>query len=480
MRTPSIRRALLIRCGLGVGLLLVTLSLVIYNHVSKSLARELNRAARATASLLADQIELENGGIIHEWREGIRPKAVLPGGELFQYWDETKGTSVRSPGMHENDLPRFTGPEGTPEFRNIILPDGSRARALGLRVYPFVLAEEVEKMKARGVVLDPRSFPHILVVAHSAEPNFRTLERLASVLIIGNLCTLGLGYLVIDRVIRATLRPIDELARQVANRTEHQLDDALVVPGKLSSELGGLAHGFDALLSRLAAIRQRERDFIRHAAHELRTPIAGLQATTDLALSKPRDSAEYVRHLATCHKTALDLGELVKRLSALAKIGRSNVASANVPVDFSVLLEEGLRLVRSRAEERGLVIQQHVPSRGLMVMGDPPLLRIIINNLLDNAVSYNSDGGRIMIHSTISNDWLEIIVSNPVGKMPEDPNRLFEPLFRQESSRHDAGDHLGIGLTLSLDAALAMGGSLIGRRGENDDLIEFVLRLKSA
>ncbi|OYV04141.1 MAG: hypothetical protein CFE26_18485, partial [Verrucomicrobiales bacterium VVV1] len=422
---------MLIRCGLGVGLLLVTLSLVIYNHVSKSLARELNRAVRGTASLLADQIELEDGRIIYEWREGIRPKAVLPGGELFQYWDESKGTSVRSPGMNENDLPRFTGPEGAPEFQNIILPDGSRARALGLRVYPYVLAEEVEKMKARGAVLDPRKFPHILVAAQSAESNFRTLERLASVLIIGNLCTLGLGFLVIDRVIRATLRPIDQLAAQVVNRAEHQLDDALEVPGGLPSELVGLANGFDALLSRVAATRKRERDFIRYAAHELRTPIAGLRATTDLALSRKRLADDYETYLETCHLAAMQLGGLVQRLSSLARTGRSIDASQFERVDLAVVFHDCLRAHFARAREQGLLIEDDVPLEGLLVSGDRPMIRLILNNLLDNAVTYGRRGAGIRILACGNEEWIEMRFINGVEVMPSDLERLFEPLFRQ-------------------------------------------------
>jgi len=480
MRTPSIRRALLIRCGLGVGVLLVTLSLVVYNHVEKSLARELNRTVRGTASLLADQIELENGAIIHEWLEGMRPNAVLPGGELFEFWDETRGTSVRSPGLNEKDLPRFTGPDGVPEFRSIQLPDGSQARALGLRVYPFVLPEEVEKMKQRGTVVDPKSFPHVLVVAHSAAPNIRTLEGLASVLVVGNLCVLGLGYLLIDRVVRATLRPIEDLASQVSNRAEHQLDDALAVPGKLPSELSTLAHGFDALLARVAAIRLRERDFIRHAAHELRTPISGLQATTDLALSRPREAEQYAGYLATCHKTALDLGALVQRLSALAQADSSVMKPVIVPIAFSALLDEVIGQVIGAAAERGLKIDREPVDDGLCVMGDTPLLRIIFSNLLDNAVCYTADGGGVSIRAAAAEGCVEMVFSNPVADFPVDLDRLFEPLFRQEASRHDAGAHLGIGLTLSRDAARSMGGTLHARRGSVDGVIEFVLRLTAA
>lgn len=480
MTSPSIRRALLLRCGIGVGVLLVVLSLVVYNHVQKSLARELSRNVRGMASLLSDQIELENGGIIHEWQEGIRPKAVLPGGELFQFWDETSGISVRSPGMHETDLPRFTGPDGTPEFRSIRLADGSRARALGLRVFPFVLPEEVERMKQRGQVVDPRSFPHTLVVAQSEEPNARTLERLATVLVLGTLCTLGIGFVVVERVVRATLRPIDELASQVANRTEQQLDAALELPGRLPRELVGLATGFDSLLARVAVTRQRERDFIRYAAHELRTPIAGLRATTDLALSRMREAAEYEEHLRTCHRTALQLGELVQRLSSLARTGRPIDASQIEPVDLGQQLHDCLGRFYARARERGLLIEDEVPKSGLVVLGDRPLIRVILSNLLDNAVSYARAGRGIRIRFVRNADWIEMRFINEVEAMPEEPQRLFEPLFRQEASRHDASAHLGIGLTLSLDAARAMGGGMSVESDEAEETLVFILRLRPA
>lgn len=479
MRTPSIRRALLIRCGLGVGLLLVVLSLVVYNHVQKSLARELNRNVRGVASLLSDQIELENGGVIHEWREGIRPKAVLPGGELFQFWDESKGSSIRSPGMHETDLPRFTGPNGNPEFRSIRLADGSRARALGLRVYPFVLPEEVERMKRRDHVVDPKNFPHTLVVAQSEEPNIRTLERLATVLILGNLCTLGMVFLVIDRVVRTTLRPIDQLTLQVASRTELQLDDALEMPGSLPQELVGLATGFDRLLTRVAATRKRERDFIRYAAHELRTPIAGLRATTDLALARVREAEDYEAHLRTCHVSVLQLGELVQRLASLARTGLPMDLGQVERVDLGLLFHECLPRFYARARERSLLIDEEVPKSGLMVLGDRTMIRVILNNLLDNAVSYGRQAGGIRILASRREGRVEMTFINAVDAMPSEPERLFEPLFRQEASRHDSSAHLGIGLTLSLDAARAMNGSLAVKVGEKPDTLEFTLALKA-
>ena len=327
-------------------------------------------------------------------------------------------------------------------------------------------------------MIDPLSLPHLLVVARDAEPVHRTLENLRWMLAGGGLLTLGLGFVLIDRAIRSSLRPIHLLATQAEEHTGHRLDAALDVPADLPSELTGLAHNFDLLLSRVAAIRERERDFVRHAAHELRTPIAGLRATTDLALSQPRDAAAYAGHLATCHKTAIELGELVKRLSALARIGQNSTPASLETVDAGSLMHECLDPFLARAGVRGLTIHDETGGVPLRATGDPALLRIIFNNLFDNAIAYTRPGGRIRISGRRDDGAIRISVSNPAGDFPEDPGRLFEPLFRRESSRHDAGSHLGIGLTLSLEAARAMGGKLEAAKAGDD--LEFTLVLPAA
>jgi signal transduction histidine kinase len=474
MSTPSIRRALLIRCGIGIGVLSALLSCGIYLLVRKSLYRELDDSIRDTASILANQVELENDAITYEWQEGIGTNRALIDGTLFQFWDESHGHTTRSPALHWRDLPKFSGVGGAPLLRGILLPDGNHARAIGLRVYPFVLPEEQQAMIERGHVIDPQTLPQVLVVARDAEPVHRSLDRLRWILAGGCLLTLGVGFLLIDRAIRSSLRPIHQLASQVQERAEHQLDEALALPEELPSELTGLATHFNLLLERVAAIRQRERDFIRHAAHELRTPIAGLRATTDLALSQERDAASYVAHLATCQQTAAELGELVKRLSALARIGQVTAPASREPVDLGRLLRERVETFAERASERGLAVKDQLGDAPLVATADPALVKIIFNNLLDNAVSYAS-GGEILLTAAITARGVEVSIANPCGDLTDDPERWFEPLFRKESSRHDAATHLGIGLTLSRDAAHAMGGTLTAAAGK--DAIRFTLVL---
>ena len=475
MKPPSIKRTLLLRCGIGAGLLLCLLSATIYLIVRHGLFRELEQSITQTAALLSNQVELENGGIIFEWKEGAGTNQALQDNGLFQFWDETAGTTTRSAKLNGLDLPKFFGPNGSPLLRGIELPGSGRpALAIGMRIYPFVLPEESERMKAAGRIIDPKSRPHILVVARDTTPLYRVLNRARWVLAGGTLLALALGFLVIHQAIRVTLRPIDELTAQMQDRSAHQLDSALEVPRELPEELVGLAENFDSLLARVAATRQRERDFIRHAAHELRTPIAGLRATTDLALSQPRDAAAYAAHLATCQKTAIELGELVKRLSALSRIGQTGAPPQMEPLDPGEILMRCIEAFLPHFEERGLRLKYDFPAGPLIASGDATLLKIIFKNLLDNAVSYAPPGSEVRIHVSESGGHVEIRIANPCGDLPDNLERLFEPLFRRDASRNASEAHLGIGLTLSLEAASAMGATLLARRPD-EGWIEFVL-----
>ncbi len=477
MKSPSIRHALLFRCGGGVGVLLCFLSVLVYLLVRHSLHREIDKAIRQTAEMLANQVELENYKVTFEWQEGLASSDAMVLEGLFQIWDEQTGETTRAPALRSGDLPKFDGGNSKPDVRDIHLPNGDRGRALGLRIHPFALPEEMERMRISGKVIDPKSLSYTSVVARDIEPMQRTMEHLRYMLASGTLLTLALGFTLINRVIRSSLKPIGELKRQMDDRAEHQLDARLNVPGELPVELAGLAENFDALLSRVAALRERERDFLRHAAHELRTPIAGLRATTELALSQDRTTGEYREHLTVCQITAMELGELIQRLSALARIGQAASPVVMEPVDVGPVVMECTARFQQLRRERGLEFKMEFPHEPLTASAEGTLLRIILNNLLDNAVSYATPGGTIRIHGGFCDGQVEIRISNPTPKFPDPLDRLFEPLFRHEPSRSDAGGHLGIGLTLSLEAARATNATLLARRTD-EGCIEFVLKLE--
>lgn len=476
MRTPSIRRSLLIRCGAGVGILMCVLSTGIYLTVRHGLYHELDQSIEQTAALLADQVELENEAITFEWQEGMGTNKTAIDSGLFQFWDESTGFTTRSPGLQSMNLPKFCGPNGAPSIKDIHLPGNhGRARAIGLRIYPFVLPAELERMKARGRILETKDIPHILVVARDSGPVRNVLVRLRWILAGGTLVTLGVGFLLIHRATRVALRPIDLLAAQVREREGRRLDSPLKLPHTLPSELTDLADSFNALLSRLAVARRREGEFIRHAAHELRTPIAGLLATTELALSKPRENSSYREHLEDLRETAVDLGSLVKRLFALERSDAANTTASPVTIHLPDLIASRLPSFQKAFDARGLSVRECFCTE-CTVSADRMLLTVILNNLLDNAACYATANGVVGITIARSGDQTELIVSNDVEELPDDLDRMFEPLFRHDGARSDGASHLGIGLTLSQNAANSMGTALVARRS-GVGAVEFVLSL---
>jgi signal transduction histidine kinase len=134
-----------------------------------------------------------------------------------------------------------------------------------------------------------------------------------------------------------------------------------------------------------------------------------------------------------------------------------------------------LELFLPQFELRGLPVKREF-SQTLIAVSDPTLLRIIFNNLFDNAACYASSGSEVRVCGAVVGDQIEIRVANMADDLPDNLDRLFEPLFRRETSRNDSESHLGIGLTLSLEAVKAMGGTLNARKA-GEGWIEFVLSL---
>jgi signal transduction histidine kinase len=476
MNSPSIQRTLLIRGGLGIGGLMCVVFASVYLLVRHSLYLELDTSITETAALLANQIEYEADAITYEWEEGIGNNLALSSQGLFQFWDQRTGMIKRSPGLHSHDLPKFTGHDGQPLLRNVVLPNGNQGRAIGLRVYPFVLPKAKAEMLAQGTFIDPKSMPQTLVVAGNAEPLHQTLQTVQRIVAAGVSLTFIFGFFIIRGAIRVSLHPIDELAEEMKHRAENQLDTPMDISRRFPAELIPLATNFDFLLSRVATIRQREKDFIRHAAHELRTPVAGLRATTDLALSKSRKAEDYVEYLTSCQKVAIEMGELVKRLSALARIGLANEPVLLTPFDVKAHLSECLARFEPLFAERGLRVASQMPDHPLMVKSDAYLLRIIFNNLLDNALSYARPTSEIQIRAINSVERVEITFSNVTDDLSHNPERFFEPLFRKDSARVKEDAHLGIGLTLASSAANSVGASIVAQKDDND-WIRFVVSL---
>ena len=277
------------------------------------------------------------------------------------------------------------------------------------------------------------------------------------------------------------LRPVEALTAAAERVTARGLDQRLFLPGN-DREFQRLAAVFNAMLDRLEKSFHQATRFSADASHELKTPLALLQAELEQALNAtPPDSLA-----ARTYTSLLDEVERLKAITqklllfSLADSGRLELHRE--PTDLSQLLANVIEDATALAP--GLAIEAAF-APGVRVLADAVLLEQALQNLAGNAIKYNRDGGRIRFALTIdaTNARATLTVANTgPGIAPEDRPRIFERFFRGDRARtRHAGVSLGLGLSLSREILRAHGGDLtLAPAHDSGDWTEFIVTLPLA
>ncbi len=213
-------------------------------------------------------------------------------------------------------------------------------------------------------------------------------------------------------------------------------------------------------LTELRQVETSRREFVSNVSHELRTPLSSIKAMAetleDGGLDDPAINADFVRriHTETDRMTTLvnDLLELTSLQSGQADMNAQKVDIA------SVIREEGSRYVQVA---RGLGIEARVslPDDLPKVVAQEDRMRQVVRNLLDNALKFTSENGRIDITAEVNLDAIEVRVSdNGLGIPPESLPHIFERFYKVERSRRDEGS--GLGLAIVKNIVQAYGGDV--------------------
>lgn len=227
-------------------------------------------------------------------------------------------------------------------------------------------------------------------------------------------------------------------------------------------------------LAPVARAFELQRSFMADASHELRTPVAIIQGEADVALSRPRSSADYRESIEIMQKAARKLTRIVHDLFLLA---RSD--AGNYPMSFSrfyldELLEGCVRSMKTAADAKRIDLACQAP-RDAVMLADEELLQRLVLNLLDNAIRFTPAEGRVAVQAerTAEGCTIEVMDSGP-GIRPEDQPLVFERFFRAERARTEGG--AGLGLAIARWAAAAHGGTLDIARSDTSGTV-FVVRL---
>jgi two-component system OmpR family sensor kinase len=246
------------------------------------------------------------------------------------------------------------------------------------------------------------------------------------------------------------LRPLERLTGLVKARRVHALEP--LSDAQLPDEVRPLVGALNELLARLQAALGRERAFMADAAHELRTPLTALHLQMDM-LARASGEAERSAAMERLSAGVQRAIRLVEQMLALAR-EQPRTPPRRVPVELEPLAREVIAELLPLADAHHIDLGLGV-TRPLSVSGDPDALRTLLRNLVDNAVRYGGDGGRVdvSVEDAGSADApraaLAVTDSGP-GIPPEERARVFDRFYRRAGAAPP-----GSGLGLSIVKAIA-------------------------
>jgi len=244
--------------------------------------------------------------------------------------------------------------------------------------------------------------------------------------------------------------------------------------GHLSKALRSMTQ---ALYNRIEAIER----FAADVAHELKNPLTSLRSAVE-TLPRARRAEDRERLNAIIQHDVRRLDRLISDISNASRLDAELARQSAERVDLVQLCDAMTSIQKDVAAGRkvDVVLEKHVSRYSPVVLGHDSRLAQVINNLIDNAVSFSPEGGKVLVMIRTDEDWVTITVSDEGPGIRGDISRIFQRFYTDRPDGEHFGDHSGLGLAISKQIVEAHGGSVTAANREDRSGALFTVRLRRA
>jgi signal transduction histidine kinase len=436
-KTRSLHRQLTLALVAVLGLSLCAFSIVLHEAFRRGLLRQFDARLGEDAQAIADMVEERAQGPWQFERGSLEDFEPRRAAAYFEVWMDDGSILARSPSLGSAELdPRSVTRAGAAQ--RVTLPDGRQGRGLVVALPPRTDEEGPSQPSGRLLT--------IAVARQTLEVDV-TLARFRVLLLASALSALLVASLAGFLAIRRGLLPLEQVSSRVDRIDAGALGERLPTEN-LPRELRPTVEKINELLARIETSFERERSFSAAISHELRTPLAGLRSLLEVTSRRERSTADYRHALDEALGIVRQMTALSENLLLLTRVEAQQIEVRPQEIALRDLVADCLEPHEARAELRSLQLQNLVPASARATT-DREKLRIVVSNLLSNAVEYTSSGGTVRIQSDAAQgSLLEVWDSGP--PIPDEAlERVFDRFFRLDASRSNTDSHFGIGLALA-------------------------------
>lgn len=297
------------------------------------------------------------------------------------------------------------------------------------------------------VILYPVRGPHIVQVGISLEDTEIALRRLMIIMIFAGVLLMFLASLGGNFIIRKALKPVKSV---VHTAREISADDLSlrIEAGQRHDEIGELVNTFNEMISRLEKSVKKIKQFSGDVSHELRTPLTIIRGEIEVLLRKERAKEEYQKTLKSTLEEAAHLEQIIDDLLFLSRIETLGKKGFDKPVQLDEIVlnvAENKELAAKKKNIR-LDIKKVEPAQ---IMGEEILLERMAANIIDNAIRYTPEKGRVEVSLEKGNRWILFSVrDNGIGIPEESLPLIFDRFYVVDKSRDKEAGGIGLGLSI--------------------------------